>query len=78
MKARPDYCPDDLDETKDCPACGEPPSGICRARFNRSKPKPLIEIILVDKRAVWSDEQIASFHRQDCLTAKLKTFDVRY
>jgi len=51
MKLRPipDYCADDLDPNKDCPVCGEPPSGTCRAKFNKPRPKPIIEIILVNK-----------------------------
>ena len=46
----PDFCPDDLDETKDCPACGEPPSGVCKAKYNRPERKPLLRLVLVDRK----------------------------
>ena len=50
MNKYPDYCPDDLDPNKDCPACGEPPNGICKAKHNRPRHKPLVEIVLTDKK----------------------------
>ncbi len=55
---RPDYCPDDLEDESlnlPCPACGampdgsDPTRGVCQARFNGPRPRPLVELILVDK-----------------------------
>ncbi len=34
---QPDYCPDNLDETKDCLTCGEPPRGTCRAKITTQR-----------------------------------------
>jgi len=47
---RPDYCPDDLKEGESCHACGEPPDGVCRARYSGPAPRPLVELVLIDKR----------------------------
>lgn len=52
---RPDYCPDDMSEETDdpCPACGatvsgkDPVRGVCQARHNGPRPRPLVELILV-------------------------------
>lgn len=52
---RPEWCSDDLDDTKDdpCPLCGATPSGkdpvrgVCQAWHNRPRPRPLVELILV-------------------------------
>ena len=55
MMTRPDYCPD-LAENDDCPACGatvegnDPVNGVCQARFSGPEPKPLVELILIDRR----------------------------
>ncbi len=59
---RPDYCPDDLPDDRDpanddipCPACGattggrDKVRGVCRARFAGPKPRPLLELVLIDK-----------------------------
>jgi hypothetical protein len=34
---QPDYCPDDLDATKICSACGALPSGVCGSKHNRPR-----------------------------------------
>jgi hypothetical protein len=61
---RPDYCPDlDADDLafpigphRPCPACGatiegkDPVRGVCQARFNGPKPRPLARLVLIDKR----------------------------
>ena len=47
---RPLYCPPDLKEDEDCPACGATPEReVCRAIHNGPEPKPLVEFILVHK-----------------------------
>lgn len=54
--ARPDYCPCENEEPDPCPACGatvggkDPVHGCCQARYNRRAPRPLLQIILTDKR----------------------------
>lgn len=55
MKKQPDYCPD-MREEKDCSACGatlsgnDPVRGVCQARFNGPAPRPLLYLVLLDKR----------------------------
>ncbi len=47
---RPLYCPD-LKDDETCPACGASPErGVCRAINSGPPPKPLVEVILIDKR----------------------------
>lgn len=57
--ARPEYCEAlDEDEFPDvpCPACGatvagnDPVRGVCQARKLGPRPKPLIHLVLIDKR----------------------------
>ena len=61
---RPNYCPDlDADDLvfpigphRPCPACGatiegkDPVRGACQARFNGPRPRPLVQLVLIDKR----------------------------
>ncbi len=55
--SRPDYCPDMPDESLNlpCPACGampdgsDPTGGVCQARYPYPRPKPLVELVLIDK-----------------------------
>ena len=49
------YC--DAKEDEDpCPCCGatlsgnDPVRGVCQARYNRPRPTPLLEIVLIDRR----------------------------
>ncbi len=50
MKERPLYCPD-LKDDEDCPACGATAErGVCQAIRRGPAPKPLVEVILIDKR----------------------------
>lgn len=42
--SRPVYCADDLDPEKDCPLCGEPPEGVCKAQKPWPKARDLIKI----------------------------------
>lgn len=53
--SRPHYCPDDIDPDKNCPACGEPPEGMCRAINRGPEPKPLVEVILIQKSQICSE-----------------------
>lgn len=56
---RPDFCeiPNEGEPgwDKPCPACGataegkDPVRGVCQARFNRPKPKSILDFVLVDK-----------------------------
>lgn len=56
MRQRPDYCPDDLSEGTPCPRCGatedgnDQVRGVCQARFSGPEPKPLVRVVLIDKR----------------------------
>lgn len=51
---RPEYCPSDLSEDEDCPACGATPErGVCKARNPYPKIKPLVEVVLVRRETVW-------------------------
>lgn len=53
MADRPDYCPDDLKEDEICPACGADAAksgDYCRARYRGARPRPLIELVLIDRR----------------------------
>ena len=58
-RERPDYCPDEVDDRFDvpCPACGatingdDPVRGVCQARFNGRRPRPYIEVVLIDRQA---------------------------
>jgi len=60
---RPDYCPCENEQPDPCPACGatasgnDPVHGVCQSRFNRSAPKPFLDLVLVDKQ---SGEVVAS------------------
>ena len=52
--SRPDYCPDDLREDEICPACGADPRPCvrhnwCNARHNGPRPRPLIQLVLIEK-----------------------------
>ena len=61
---RPNYCPDlDADDLvftigphRPYPACGatiegkDPVRGACQARFNGPRPRPLVQLVLIDKR----------------------------
>ena len=59
---RPKYCYDldELPEGAPCPLCGateegkDAVKGICQALYPRPKPRPRIEIILIDK--YWEGE----------------------
>lgn len=52
---RPKYCPCENEMPDPCPACGatvagnDKVKGACQAIFNRPAPRPLVELILVDK-----------------------------
>lgn len=52
----PDYCPCNEEGPDPCPACGATVSGndqvngVCQARYNRPAPRPLVQIVLIDKR----------------------------
>lgn len=51
--AFPNYCPSDLRDDQICPRCGADPANYnhyCRARRNGPEPKPLVEIVLIDRR----------------------------
>lgn len=48
------YCPDDLSEDADCPACGASPlpcvpGNWCHALHNGPRPRPLVSIILTHR-----------------------------
>ena len=50
MSDGPLYCPDDLREDEVCPACGaDPETGACQAIYSGPEPRPLVELILIDK-----------------------------
>ena len=58
-EVRPDYCaiPEGQPGSDGpCPACGatisgdDPVRGVCQARHNGPPPRPLLELVLLDKR----------------------------
>lgn len=49
----PEYCPDDLTDDEICPACGASPDlggGVCLARKWWSPLRPLVELVLVNRK----------------------------